>query len=249
MNENTDFFNKIDDFIMGNLRDEELNSFELELANNEALAKAVNQQRILYESIRKSGRKEFVADLKVIHKKVVDNDPKLAKIRKFNWRPFFAAAAVLFIVASCLWLFIPASTDSQSLFVANYEPYELNQNVRDFQQDQNLLRGAELYRDKNYNESLPILEKVSEDNTSSSITMAIAISQHENGETKKAISILQKIIDADDPFLSDLAHWYSALFYLQLDQKENAITHLSILTDSAQNDKYEEAKQLLEKLR
>jgi len=249
MSESKNNFEKIDDFIMGKLKGEELNSFNLELASNEELSAAVEQRNKLYHGIREAGRKEFVADLKEIHKDVIGSKQKPSKVIKFNWRPLLMVASTLLVVITSWWLWSGNENDPNSLFASNYEPYALNQNLRDDSGSEDFVEGAKLYREKNYAESLPIFQKLAEKNNSPSLKMAIAISHFENDNTPRAIETLQEIIASEDPFLSDLANWYSALFYIKLDEKENAKSHLEILASSSDNDKYEESKLLLSKLK
>lgn len=244
---NHNFYN-IEDFIMGNLKGEDLDAFERELAQNKELSEEVTQQKKLYQGIRTAGRKEFVKDLKEIHKSVVGIDRNSSKIINFNWRPILAIASIFLVAFFSWWLLSIPSHSSQDLFSKNYEPYSFNQNLRDSDQDKQLIQAAEFYRNKKYAESLPLFQKAAQNNNSSSIKMAIAMSYFENDEPQKAINVLKEIIDSQDPFLSDLAHWYSALFYLHLDEKENALSHLQLLASSDQNDKYLEAKDVLTKL-
>lgn len=249
MSNNNNNFDKIDDFIMGKLESEELKSFEFELSNNDALSAAVTQQRKLFDGIRNAGRREFVADLKVIHEKVVTEKKRTAKIINFNWRQLLVVASTMCILLVSWWLFTDTSSDAQSIFADNYEPFALNQNLRNFGQEEEMIQAAEYYRNKNYNESLPLLQKIDSNESSSSIKMAIAISYFENKDTEKALEILNDIIVSKDPFLSDLAHWYSALFKLQNRQNEEAKSHLEYLSSSLDKDKHLDAKKILEKLR
>ena len=80
MEEKIDYFELIDDFILGKLNVDMQNSFEQELNRNSELALKVEQQRKLYSGILKAGRKEFISDLKKIHKEVVTDTDKEAKM-------------------------------------------------------------------------------------------------------------------------------------------------------------------------
>ena len=137
---------------------------------------------------------------------------------------------------------------TQELFANNYEPYALNQVLRNSEEDKDLKEAAYLYRNKDYEKSLPSLQNALKSNNSPALKIALSISHFENGEPIKALENLNEIIILKDPFLSDVAHWYSALFYLHAGQVEKAKVHLEFLADSPERDKHNEAKKILEKL-
>jgi len=244
------FFEQVDDYILGHLTEQDVLAFQEELKQNSALAEALDSQERILRGMTEGGRMELKAELKAIHQKVVQAPKPEAKVRKINWRPFVAAASLLLLGLVAWWAWAPQANTPQQIFATHYEPYELMLAMRDEGEDKRIGEAAKLYRQRQFAEAIPILEALIEkEGEHSQKLLALAISRFENGESEKAFLPLQQIIKDKDPFLSDQAQWYSALFYLKLDQSQKAIPFLEVLAKSPNAAKRSEAQKMLAQLK
>lgn len=250
MKEKKQFFAQIDDYILGHLEEKEVIAFQQELEQNIALTEALHSQERILRGMTEGGRIELKAELKEIHQKVINTPRPKTKVKKMDWRPFVAAASLLFLGLVAWWSWPLPANEPQQIFATNYEPYELMLAMRNETEDKRIGEAAKFYRQRRFAEAIPILEAlISEEGEHSQKILALAISRFEIGEKEKAFLPLQKIIKDKDPFLSDLAHWYSALFYLQLNQSAKAIPFLETLANSPNAAKREAAQKILEQLK
>lgn len=255
MKDKENYFEKIDDYLLGHLSEIENTKFEKALESDEALAKAVAAQERIRKGMMEGGRRKLRAELKAIHQEVVFSDESSysdepsAKVRKLNWRPMVAAAAVLLLGVLAWWLWGGQGVSPERLFAQNFEAYDLVLNQRDEGKGEQLPKLIELYDAKKYEVAKPMLESMlKEDVTNSQLRLALAIARFETNETTTAFKPLTEIIQSEDPFLSDLAKWYSALFHLRLNQIEQALPFLQALADDPDADKHQAAKKILQQI-
>ena len=171
-------------------------------------------------------------------------------VPKRDWRPFIAAVFLLGLGLVSWWFWPPPQNAPQQIFANHYEPYELMFDMGTEAADKRMEVASKFYRQRQFTEAIPVFEILtSEEGEHAQELLALAISRFEIGKKEKAFLPLQQIIKDKDPFLSDLAYWYSALFYLKLEQSAKAIPFLEKLTNSPNADKQETAQKILEQLK
>ena len=249
MSDKRDFFKKIDDFLLGHLSEEEATAFQQATEEDEALAKALDGRKQLLKGMAVGGRRKLKSKLKSFHQEVIETPVAVAKTKTLNWRPIAAAAAALLLGVLLYWLWTPTAMNATQIYASNYEPFELVLNLRDTNDKENLDLLVQQYRNQEYTKVIPALETLLQEKNNSQLQLALAISRFEAGDQSNAFLPLQNIITANDPFLADQARWYSALFYLQLDQVDRAIPFLQTLATTPDADKHAEAKKILSQLK
>lgn len=250
MNEQNLYFDKIDAFLLGHMEAAEAEDFKAEIRLDEELTAQVEARKRLIGAMSESGRREMKLQLKNIHREVIDETPRM---RKMNWRPLLAAASIAMIGLMMWWLWMPQSTTSQDIFAANYESYELSLALRDEAPEARVGELNQLYRNKKYAESIPILQELiadeeSNDQFGAQLQLALANAFFATGEKGRAIQPLLQIIETEDPFLSDEARWYAALFYIEQNNNQAAIPFLTTLANNSRADHHVEAMKILKSL-
>lgn len=249
MEKENDYFKKIDDYLLGHLTEKEAADFRQQLEVNAELAAALASQERIRKGMLEGGRRALKAELKMIHREVTAPQNAEAKIKKLHWRPLAAAAAIALLGILTWWLWAPPPQNPQQLFADNYESYQLLLNQRDAADDTLTLEIAQLYRSGKFEEVLPALQaQGQQDQPNAQLLLALAITEYETGHPQNAFAPLNQIIRSNDPFLSDLAHWYSALFHLHLQEVAKARPHLEVLANAPDADKHLEAQKILDHL-
>ncbi len=240
---------KIDDFIMGLLNKEDDKLFRKRLQNEPALAEQVTLRREMISGLEAFGRKDLKEELKGIHQEVVGRKEPIAKRRSLF--PYIAAAAsVLILLVALSWLMNRNTVQTtQDLYASHFEPYDISGVKRDGNEEAIIIM-KQLYTDGKYSEVLPLLEAELEKPEAkfSELSMAIGISNLEQGQPEKAIKSFEKITLRGDSTFANEVSWYTALAYLKLEDVEKAIALLDPLAKDTGADHHEEAKELLKKL-
>ncbi len=249
MSDKRNYFEKIDDYLLGHLSEAELTAFEQAVQEEEALAKAVEGRKKLIKGMVVGGRRKLKSKLQSFHQEEIEASKPKAKSRNLIRRSILAAAAILLLGILCWWLWSPTAMDATQIYANNYEPFELVLNLRDSDPKDNLDLLIQQYRNGEYAKVIPAIESILQEKNNSQLQLALAISRFQTGDKTKAFLPLQKIIANKDPFLADQARWYSALFYLQLDQADLATPFLQTLATTPDADKQAEAQKILSLLK
>ncbi len=139
------------------------------------------------------------------------------------------AAALLIVVFSWQFLFIPAGSSSTSqLFVEHFEPYQLVLSQRSASDpsgyDALFNQAIQEYADGDYTsaaESFRQLHQLEPDNVSYKFYFALSLLGVDNAST--AITLLNELVSAPDHLFTEQSRWYLALAYLSADEQDRAI--------------------------
>lgn len=226
----------IDHYIQGVLSFREAEQVEHRLIHEEDLNVFYNQQLLLIEGIKRSGRNntiKFLKDLentlpviKIENGKSADSLEK-GEIKKLNWFYISTAIAAVFIIG--LFLLLPFQSSNEEIFADNFKPYPnvLSSNVRG---EQALTEDALYYYDLgNYIKSIELFTAKS--TLSYQDKFYLANSYLAEGEVDQAISLLQEA-KTNLPDFKEQSTWFLALAYLKADDLEKAKTELKLLSSS-----------------
>lgn len=244
MNDGKEHNHKIDDFLLGQLNDEEAAAFRKQLDNDPALQKEVALQKKIMRGVKAFNNQELKTRLKEIHREKFGK-PQPAKHR-ILWRYAAVAASFLLLVALAFWLFQPQPP--KDLYQAYYEPYSFSTGTRDANERLSAEATA-LYRRGYFQEALPKLDSLSDRNPDSvEYQLAKGICYLETDQSTLARQIFQQIILSGDALYIDQGRWYLALLLIKENQTEAAIAQLQHLAQDPGADHHEEAQQLLDEL-
>ena len=207
---------KIEDYLMDRLDEEEMQSFRLQMDQDPELKAAVKDHQYLL------GQIDTLYDYQA--SKLIKKVQHEARLKKPS-RPLLYKSIVLIIVATVLlvlsflainWFSNPTN---ENLYAAYYEPYVINFVQRGSSNDINIVNAGTSYRNAEFSKALPMLvSALSKDPKNTHIQMAIGICQHELNNNESAIQTFKPLVVNKDPLYYDQARWYTALAHLRLDQ-------------------------------
>ncbi len=230
------YWDKIDDYLDGNLDQQAHEDFRQRLAAENELAKDTLFQQEMRQGIAYGSQQDLRSRLQVIHEETVgDNgqEARMVPIGRQLWLRWSAAAALLIGALSILF-WIQQKPSTEQLFAANYEVYQLDATSRGPAADDPNSSALKAYQEQDYPSAIRqfgnILQNEPENPT---LQLALAISYWENDQPQQAQSAIKTLFN--HPILKDQAYWYAALFALAEDKTEVAIEYLEqIPTDSGQ---------------
>jgi|GEM_PF-5880530 len=250
----------IDDFILGNLSQEDKNRFETSLASDSKLQTLVNERKELIlvtqlasATARKKELKQLLGKGKFEETTAVVT-PQLTKENKATTAapdkknsgklvrllPYLTAAAC--IGAFLFVMLFKTSAGLDPLVNEYYSPYSVT--VRSTTGTTTKEKAFQLYNNKEYKAAIPLLGQLSANNQEAQLLLGIA--QFETGASKEALTQFKALLAEDSELFNDHAKWYAALTYLQLDQSAEAKPLLQSLTN--QTEYAAKARELLAKL-
>lgn len=173
------------------------------------------------------------------------NENSIKKRFPIKW----LVAASIALTAGLAYFFtmdFPAST--QDLFVSNFEPYRnvVHPIVRGEEGQTKKTSAFIAYQTGDYKTALPILDELYTDTKEPYYLFYRANALIELNRAKEAVPLLQEHLRTNDTLVKN-SHWYLAMAYLQLDDKENA---KEMLQEVVKNGAYkvDEAQKLLDAL-
>ena len=238
----------IEQYLAGELSDAERNAFEQRLKEDKVLAAETELHHRLHESL--AGEK--IHELRAVLQEVDEEWDRSSKVRNlFPARWLYAAAAVILVlVASVLYINRTRHLSPEELFAQSFEPYQMVLNQRSFKEDEDILNAAiNAYERGDYDVAV---EKFSELKSVDSLGVApkfyTAISWLALQQPEKAIDLLSSIATQDKHLLSEQARWYLVMAYLASGDKTSAQRILGDMLGNERHFKQEEVGKLLEEL-
>jgi hypothetical protein len=244
------YWDKIDDYLDGNLDQQAHDAFRQRLAEEGELAKDTLFQQEMRQGIAYGSQHDLRSRLQVIHGETVgqenSQDARIVPIGRQLWLRWSAAAALL-IGALGILFWIQQKPSAEQLFAANYEVYQLDDTSRGIADDDPNRIALKAYQEQDYATATKQLSNILQNEPENpTLQLALAISYWENGQHPQAQSAIKTLFN--HPILKDQAYWYAALFALAEDKTEVATEYLEqIPADSGQL--YAKATKLLKTLK
>ncbi len=236
-------FELIEQYLAGELEGEALLSFKEDLANDQALQAAVEQQRNTHKAVDIYAQIRTKDQVRALHEQV-----KLAR-RQQRRLVIPLAATIALLVAVGLWLFVGNSSTQvtpDELVAANFDLYP-NRITTMGDTDSLLAEGMSAYEEQDFETALRVFSAMPNDLPESDlIHLYGGISYLGLHEPDNGLLVLGRI-EEGSPY-REAARWYEALAYLQKKEITQART---ILEEIVQEEAYpgEKARQLLDNLR
>jgi len=251
---NTNYFHRIDDYLMGQLNSADQQNFIQQMEMDRELAEEVKIRKTMLDNVMDLGDLHMHEMLKEIKSEVIPADsdevslPAKSK-RKYIWLIAAAAAAVLLLLLAYPVLNAPAS--AQELYAQYYKAYPLPFGDRGEGLDPSFVVAGNLYQDGTYDQALPLLQAISTNpnETDDRIQLALGICQLEAQQFSKALLTFDQIKNESSNLYLDQANWYSALTHLQLNDLSTAKTLLQTIATKPKHHFYQPARQLLKKIK
>ncbi|MEL6655542.1 MAG: tetratricopeptide repeat protein [Bacteroidota bacterium] len=226
------YWDKIDDFLDGQLPQEERQAFEVQLNQEEQLRKDLAFQHQLRQGIAFGSQGPLRARLDQIQAEYQAGEGQANKgtvvpIGRGLMNRWMLAAGLLIGALTILFL-IQQPANNSNIYASNYEPYTLKNTTRSPGQGDLTSLAVEAYQAGNYEGAATRLEDaLAAAPDQAPLQLALAISYWENGAQEDAQAALLPLLD--HPLLQDQANWYAALFDLATDDIAAARAHLEVV--------------------
>ncbi|WP_299442140.1 hypothetical protein [uncultured Aquimarina sp.] len=202
----------------------------------------VKQVEAYFRSAEAKKLKDTIAKAQANYQK--KNNISFLKNRLFL--PILAAASIaIFVVLYTL----NSNNSSQDLYVG-YSQWRDLPSLTSRSDESQLAEGQRLFEQKKYKESYTLFKDYVEgkNEISPPVLVYSGLSALELNKYKEAISYFDQLINSDTIDQSK-GYWYKALVYLKQNKKQKTITILEEITTDKNNYNYQEALELLDKLK
>jgi tetratricopeptide (TPR) repeat protein len=239
----------IDDYLLNRLEGAELEAFEKQLTQDQALADEVAQHRKLMAAVDVLGDLSMKERVRKIHYTEMNRpDPTQTPNKTRKWA---IVTVLVLLTAFGLWTMLrPKQQAPAQLYAAYYEPYNLNFGSRSTESEQILAEAGGLYKSSNFAQALPLFEQaLSTDPADSKARLALGICQLELGQYDQALAQFNGLMDANDPLFGEQAQWYAALTKLRQGDIAGCKALLEGVVSNKDSQFYEKAKELLNSIK
>ncbi len=234
-------FEAIEKYLLDRMLVSEKQDFEARIADNEVLARAVDEQRALIAGIEEKSLKKR---LEVFHEEVNEENHVLEKkvipLRSRRWYYAAASIAVLFALGS-IWYF-SRPPEHERLFDQYFSPDPGLPTVMGTTDNYDFYGAMVDYKQEEYATAIEkwkkLLEKKPQNDT---LNYFIGVAHLANNDPGASIPFLKKTVSASESLFHEEAAYFLALSYLKQNQTESAKKVL-------QERKLAKAKRLLQDL-
>lgn len=230
------------------LRDEVILSRQANLIAQDEFDTETTPNNEYTEELRTFLKSDRAQELKASVKQASDRykaSQALVKPRRTYW----LAASVLVLVGSALVFQLFKSPSAEALYLDYYDTKDLPSLTK--RDDSNLLleQGLEAFREGNFELARERLSRFAELNeeVNPGIYLYTGVAFSETNELEDALKEFDKLIESDSLDKSK-GWWFKAMVLLNANQKEASKEILKKIASDANNFKYTEAKELLDKL-
>ncbi len=243
-------FDLIEKYLMNDMSVGEIKNFEKQLSEDPDLRK----EFLLRKRINEAISEDDIIELRESLTKITSNKNRNSLIYYIERRrKLLAIAATIIILISLSVSFLfPFRQSSDQLLKSYYNTYPALANVRSLEsneESEELLKTSfELYEEYNYKKASETFIKVliiDEDNVVAQFYLALC--ELENNNFTDSEEYLSDLIQKKDHLFWEQAHWYLAMLYLKLENKEKAKSIFDKIIDEEMVYK-SKAKRILRKL-
>ncbi len=240
----------IEDYLAGELHDEQLKQVEQRLEQDAGFRQLVRQEEELVEGIRTASRKELHLKLQALEERLpeVHHPSKVVALR----RPavYWIAAASIGLILALFVLWPSHKADPYALYTAYYEPYPNFSPVAVRGEGQPELslkeQGMLAYDERNYTVAIEKLSAAYAESQAPETGFYLAQSYLGMSQTQKALPLFEQL-SARQSDLQEMINWYRSLSWLYEGEVEKARQGLQKIS-SEKSFKFKEAEELLKQL-
>ncbi len=242
-----DEYDRINDFLDGNMDPEAQKQFMEEAGRDAALNEKLAFMRALRGAYRQPGHMEFLEKVEHAHQAWIDqhaDDDSSARIRLFNRRVVLYAAAAIVILGMVVTLVLLSGHPSdQTLYRKYYAALDQSITFRgNGEAATRLNRAMQLYKQGAYRQAIAAF-KQADDAFSDEAQLFMGLCYMQLKQFDDAIESLKGISPKSE--LHQEATWYLALAYLAEGRREQSRKMLKLILETPGNDYREQARNLL----
>jgi len=242
----------IEQYLEGTLKGSDLDTFNQRMEEDQEFRSSLEEMETMVSGIRYSGRRKVKQELETLEANLpeiaLDQDTPVIPLFKRKW--FAAAASVLIIAISALWLFNP-SDSHQDLFNSYYTPYlnVVNPTLRAEQPTNIPLRDQayQAYDRQEYQKAVDAFLSIPEHEQEVEDQLYLGISYLSLQNMQEAVTVLKTYVQEQEQFKLQ-AQWYLALAYIAQGESELAVPLLNQVS-TERGFKAVEAQNLLQQLK
>lgn len=244
MNTHDDLITK---YFEATLSDHEREQFNLLLQSDADFQAEFEFQNQVKTAVTLNERAALKAQLQAIENQEA---PTAQKHVQFNWKPWLVAASVVLVMFS-VYQFWPQEKSMQELYAANFEVYPnvVAPQVRGEREDALKFKAFEAYDAADYNNAITLFGELIELGELDYAFFYRGQAALAAQKTELALTDFRNHLETNQTAFVVEAHWFLSLCYLNLNDKNKAIEHLTFVQDSAGNPFQNQAAKLLSDLR
>lgn len=245
-------FEKMENYLLGQLSAEEAATFEQEMAADEAFRQEVEQHKKLIGAIEAEGVRQLLEQIHEEHFAEGNTEKATAKVVDFKphkWRNVLAiAASVSLLLVAGWWVFTQQATPQQKLYANYFDPAEGLPTTLGATDDPRFAEGMVSYKLGNYAEALAFWQPLLETGTANdTLNYFAGVALLAGQQPAQAIERLQPIAQQPQSAYQTDAQWYLALAYLLEGQQATAREMLQELS-SGQHTYTQKSREILQKM-
>jgi tetratricopeptide (TPR) repeat protein len=239
----TNINNWIEDYLRGNLSEDEKKLFEDKLKSDPAFAEEFDLNKRLENAIVNDDIDNFREILKNIHKKLYpESEPAKSGTKRLlhTALKYWKIAAVVFIIliplTVIMYIMINDSRSNSEIFYRNYERYPTFSDYRSMfkdVKDSTFIDGLNNYKNGDFTVAVGYFNQVVEnDETNIAAKFLLGISYIEITNYNRAIYSFEYVIESGDTLYSQQAEWYLALCFIKIGKTNDAKSLLQRIIDN-----------------
>lgn len=261
MKENENWNDLIDDYLSGNLKQEDIEKFDSQLKLDKELVQALNLHQELNRTLVDSNALKLETQLKEIGKdygtKYQQHSITEKKDSNYQVVKWLVAASILILICISYWIWMPSSVNqTDELFAQHYEPYPISITTRsgdNIEADivNTLIKN---YNDTKYGEALIAINQIlGQDSLAESNIAELqffkGLSYLGRADYSKSAEALKQVLLLGSNEYYQQCQWYLALIALKNKKIDLAASYLNEIKETTNQGKYyNKANQLLKKL-
>ncbi|PRY89865.1 tetratricopeptide repeat protein [Mongoliibacter ruber] len=235
-------FERIEQYIFGNISAEESDAFELEMESDNDLRKKYLEVKTIISGLEEAALRE---DLEIFHKEMEAPTQRITTNRSINYWPWAAAAAIFLCIVAAVWTIYPPTPSHERLFAQFYQEDPGLITAMSSASNYEFDRAMVDYKSGKYEEAIVRWEKLIQNNPENdTLQYFLGASNLALKKADPAIFYLNSFVSKEESAFYEDATWYLALAYLLGGKVDEAINMLN----QSQNPQTAKLLKELEKL-
>jgi len=228
---------EIEGYIYNQLSEDQLASFEAELAENKDLQAQINLIRNIDLAINENDVMQLRDNIQKIGEKFADQkQTERSLIGKFNARKviYSAVAASLIIMLSISGLLSKQESEQEiyQKFYTTYQTTGINRSAS-LETNLKLSEGLQKFDSQDYQSAISLFRQVIENDQNNMVGYFYAgLALQETGKYNTAIQQYQTVISNKDNLFVEQANWYMGLCYLLTNEQKKAYSKFNEIAEN-----------------
>ncbi|MFN3997528.1 tetratricopeptide repeat protein [Algoriphagus sp.] len=214
-------FERIEEYILGNVSPEEIDAFESEMKKNADLRQKYLEVKKIISGIEEVALRN---NLEIFHQEIDTENQIISPNRSINFWPWVAAAAIALCIATAVWVLYPQQSDARSLFAQYYQEDPGLVTAMSSETNYEFDRAMVDYKSANYKEAIGRWEKLIQVRPENdTIQYFLGASHLALKNADPAITYFEAVANNEISFFQKDAIWYLGLAYILEGKNDQAV--------------------------